>query len=202
MGTTKLLGAFGLVVVLAAPAAAQTEYEEVPAEDAPAYDEGDDTSPVRDDAARRAAQKRRRAQLRDPQGSVLVGVTGGASFSSNFNYGTLGAHVGYAVLNGVVPGIRGAFFFGDLTGGEFAGTLWLTPPLALPIVPFAVGEIGYASQSYRNITVDGALYGAGGGLHFGSPADRFNLRAGVIYRYYDGDDSDYWSPLLVFSFRF
>lgn len=154
-------------------------------------------------ANERAARQRRLAQLHDPRGSLIVGVSGGGSFSSGFNYGIVGAHVGYAVLTGVVPGVRGAVFFGDLTGGETAAMVWLTPPLALPVVPFAVGEIGYAWQNYPTANFDGALFGAGAGVHLGQPQDRFNMRAGVIYRYYDlGGGFDYWSPILMLSFRF
>lgn len=143
------------------------------------------------------------SRIRDPQGSVLVGVSGGASLSDGFNYGTVGAQVGYAVVHGVVPGVRGNVFFGDLTGGELAATLWLTPPIAFAVVPFAVGEIGYAWQNFNDQSFDGALFGVGGGLHFGEPSDRFNLRAGVIYRYYDIAGGDgYISPLVIASFRF
>jgi len=158
---------------------------------------------AQDEDDERLERRRRQARLRDPQGSVLVGVTGGASFSSEFSYGTIGAHAGYAVLTGVVPGIRGNIFFGDLSGGELAATAWLTPPLAFPVVPFAVGELGWAWQSFSNQSFNGALLGVGGGLHFGEPTDRFNLRAGVIYRYYDiQGGTDYWSPLIIAMFRF
>jgi len=151
----------------------------------------------------RAAADGVNPNLRDPRGSVIVGVTGGGSFSSNFSYGVIGAHVGYAVLTGVVPGARGAVFFGDLSGGEGAATLWLTPPLELPIVPFLVGEIGYASQSFSGESFSGALFGAGGGVHLGEPQQRFNARVGLIYRYYDlGGGFDYFSPIVMLSFRF
>jgi hypothetical protein len=193
-----------LAILVAAPSAfAQTRMEEVPAEETAPADEqaADDRASAADEAARRAAKQRRLSRLHDPRGTVLLGVSGGASFSSNFNYGIVGAHVGYAALTGVMPGVRGAVFFGDLTGGEFAGMLWLTPPLALPVVPFAVGEIGYASQSPPD--ADGMLFGAGAGLHLGEPQARFNMRAGFIYRYYDlGGGFDTWNPILMLSLRF
>lgn len=146
---------------------------------------------------------RRPSRLRDPQGSILVGLTGGASFSSRFTYGAVGLQAGYAVLTGVVPGVRGTVFFGDLTGGELAGTLWLTPPIDFVVVPFAVGEVGYVWRNFDGFSQQGPLYGAGGGIHFGQPGDLFNLRAGLIYRYLDVEPGEGTiSPLVVASLRF
>ena len=143
------------------------------------------------------------SDLRDPQGSILVGVSGGASFGSEVQYGSIGVQGGYAVVTGVVPGLRTTFLFGDLSGGEVVGTVWLTPPLSFAVVPFAVLEAGYAWQSFRGADADGAVYGVGGGLHLGRPRDVFNLRAGVIYRYYDfGVQRDVVAPIVVGSFRF
>jgi hypothetical protein len=143
------------------------------------------------------------ANYYDPQGSVQVGLTGGGSFSSDFNYGIIGASVGYAVFTGVVPGLRGAGFFGDLTGGEIAGTLTLTPPIVFPVVPFVMGEIGHAWQNFNDQSFRGLLAGGGGGIHLGQPTDRFTVRAGVIYRYYDlAGGQGYISPILSAGIRF
>lgn len=141
--------------------------------------------------------------LRDPEGSILVGVSGGGQFSDEFNYGTVGLSFGYAVIDGVVPGVRGNIFFGDLTGGELAATLWLTPPLRGPVVPFVVGEFGHAWQNFNDVELTGLLYGAGAGLHLGSPGDSITARAGLIYRYYDiGNGQSAFSPIISFGFRF
>ena len=148
------------------------------------------------------ARARRRSNYRDPMGSILLGITGGASVGSGVQYGNVGVQIGYAVLTGVVPGIRGTGYFGGLTGGEVVGTLWLTPPLELSVVPFAVGEIGYVWQEVNSISTNGALYGAGGGLHFGRPTSSLQIRAGVVYRFFDfGGGSGFVSPLVVGSFR-
>lgn len=126
-----------------------------------------------------------------------------ASSGTASNYFSVGASLGYAVVNGVVPGIRGAVFFGDLTGGELAATLWLTPPVEWPVVPFAVGEFGHAWQTVSDVEQTGLLYGGGAGLHLGSPADSIAVRAGVMYRYYDiGDGQGTFSPIISFAFRF
>lgn len=141
--------------------------------------------------------------VHDPEGSVVVGLSGGASFGSELSYGSAGVFAGYAVLDGLVPGARGMVLFGDLSGGEVASTLWWTPPIEAPVVPFVLGEIGYAWQSAFDRDLEGPLYGVGGGIHLGEATAQFNLRAGVVYRYYDlGAGDGYLSPLLIAGFRF
>jgi hypothetical protein len=142
-------------------------------------------------------------RLRDPQGSVLLGLTGGLALSSDFTYGSVGAQAGYAIFDGVVPGLRGNIFFGDVGGGEAAATLWLTPPIDFVVVPFVAGELGYAARELDDDTAfDGAMYGLGGGVHLGRADEPFALRAGVIYRYYDfGAGDGTISPLVVASLR-
>ncbi len=143
------------------------------------------------------------SNLRDPQGSLLVGITGGATFASGVQFGTVGVHVGYAVLTGVVPGIRGNVFFGGLSGGQVVGTLWLTPPINLVVVPFGVAEAGYVWQNINDQPSNGAVYGVGGGVHLGRPTDRLAVRAGVIYRYFNIDGGEgYISPIIIGSLRF
>ncbi len=146
---------------------------------------------------------RSQSRLRDPQGTILIGISGGVSTQSDTTFGSVGGHVGYAVITGIVPGVRGNGFFGDLTGGEVAGTLWLTPPLDFSVVPFAIGEIGYTWRELDGASSNGAIYGAGGGLHFGRPTSAWSVRAGVVYRYYDfeGDGQGFFSPLVAASFR-
>ncbi|MEL7372435.1 MAG: hypothetical protein AAFN74_26160, partial [Myxococcota bacterium] len=140
------------------------------------------------------------SRLRDPQGEILFGLVGGYTSVNGSSFGTAGVHLGYAALTGVVPGIRGTFFFGDLQGGQVVGTLWLTPPLDWAVVPFAVGEVGYVWQSVNGIESNGRLFGAGGGLHVGRRDNAFSLRAGVVYRVVDGTEG-YYSPMVVGSFR-
>lgn len=141
--------------------------------------------------------------LHDPRGSVEVGLSGGGSFGENFSYGVIGASVGYAVLTGVVPGVRGAVFFGDLTGGEVAGTATLTPPVRWPVVPFVIGEVGHAWQEFGASSDSGVLLGVGGGVHLGRPGDRIALRGGLIYRYYDlFSGQSYIAPIVSLGIRF
>ena len=145
----------------------------------------------------------RPSKYRDPQGALLIGITGGASIGSGLRYGSAGGHIGYAVVTGVVPGVRGTAFFGDLSGGEVVGTLWLTPPLSARMVPFAVGEVGYVWQEVGSVKTSGAIYGVGGGFHFGRPTAGVAVRAGVVYRYLDfAGGGGFVSPLLAGSFRF
>ncbi|MGF1511206.1 MAG: hypothetical protein ACFB9M_17065 [Myxococcota bacterium] len=137
--------------------------------------------------------------VHDPQGSVVVGVTFGASFTRDRELFSAGGQVGYSVVDGLVPGIRGLGFFGDIDGGEILGTLSYTPPLQAPVLPFVVGEGGHRWES----DIRGAIAGGGGGLHLGSPGSRFGLRAGVVYnRFFAAGGIDIIRPLVLFSFRF
>ncbi len=140
--------------------------------------------------------------LRDPQGTLLLGVNGGYGVGGGTQFGSIGVHAGYAFITGVVPGVRADYFFGDVSGGQVIGTLWLTPPLRLAVVPFAVGEIGYVWQDQGSVSTSGVLYGAGGGLHLGRPGDRISVRAGAIYRVFGEGGDGFFSPLVVASFRF
>ena len=139
---------------------------------------------------------------RDAQGQILFGLNGGYGFGNGVQFGSAGVHFGYAVLTGVVPGVRANVFFGGLSGGQVVGTLWLTPPVSFAVVPFAVGEIGYVWQDIGGVTSNGTLFGVGGGLHLGRPTDRLGIRAGAIYRVFNADGDGYFSPLAVASFRF
>ena len=138
--------------------------------------------------------------LRDPQGEILFGINGGYTVGNGVQFGSAGVHFGYAALTGVVPGVRANLFFGDVTGGQVVGTLWLTPPFALTVVPFGVGEVGYVWQTIDSESTNGVLYGVGGGLHVGRPYDSLSLRIGAIYRVFNDGDG-YFSPLVLASFR-
>ena len=196
-GWARRIPMMAAIAVLSAPVPATAEAQPDPSNDAP---------PARRRPGQPRVQPRSSARgvspYRDAQGQVLFGVNGGYAFGNGAQFGSAGIHVGYAVVTGVVPGIRANVFFGDLSGGQVVGTLWLTPPLAYVVVPFGVGEVGYVWQNLDGISSNGMLYGVGGGLHLGRPTDRLGLRAGVIYRVFDAGGDGYFSPLAVASFRF
>jgi hypothetical protein len=110
-----------------------------------------------------------------------------------------GAQVGYAVLTGVMPGIRGLIITGDGVAGELAASLTLTPPLALYLVPFAVAEVG------RRFDDQGAwLYGAGLGAYLGEPESRIGLQAGWMFRrlVYETVSVDASGPIIALVISF
>jgi hypothetical protein len=141
-----------------------------------------------------------RAQaVHDPQGKVLVGGSAGVTVRDGSTAGTIGLQVGYAVIDGLVPGIRGMVLFGDFGGGELAGTLFYTPPVTWPVVPFVTAEVGNRWEE----STSGPLLGGGGGLHLGSPAARFGVRAGVVYnRWFVLGGIDIIRPMALVSVRF
>lgn len=118
------------------------------------------------------------AAYRSPSGSVAidggfgVGAGGGAT---RFLF-DLGA--GYAVLTGVVPGVRGALAVGPELGGALAATLTLSLPIETYVVPYVVGELG------GQLDGDGLgwTWGAGGGLFVGDPGFAFSIRIGWMFR--------------------
>jgi hypothetical protein len=132
---------------------------------------------------------------RNPSGSWIVGgalgvATGGAGTVFGF-----GVSVGYAVITGVVPGVRGVLIAGRGIGGELAATLTLTPPLDWPIVPFAAGEGGHRWDRDGR----GWIYGGGGGVYLGAPSRSFGLQLGWMFRRYaveGGATVDASGPLL------
>lgn len=146
---------------------------------------------------------RPRKPVHDPQGRLIVAGSVGAVVSNSELAVLLGAQVGYAVIDGLVPSVRGQVFFGGFSGGEVAGNLMYTPPLSLPLVPFVMFDGGYRWED----PFEGSIIGGGGGLHLGSPGARFNMRAGVLYhRWFVNDlagrnvgDVDIIRPLLIFS---
>jgi len=115
-----------------------------------------------------------------------------------------GLGLGYAVITGIVPGVRGQVLAGDgPVGGEAAGTLTLTPPISLYLVPFGLGEVGYRWDG----DFTGFMWGAGGGLYIGEPTDRFAIQAGYIYREIDTKDPavpkiKLHGPIIALSFSF
>lgn len=135
------------------------------------------------------------AVYRNPTGSMVLGGVVGAAVGERGSAFVLGASFGYAVLTGVVPGVRGVAVAGDGFGGEIAATLLLTPPLAWPVLPFLVGEGGHRWDPGSS----GYIYGGGGGLFVGSPRSRIGFQLGWIVRRYaihDGPTIDASGPLI------
>jgi len=128
-------------------------------------------------------------------GTLIVGVdVGGVSTRVG-----VGAGVGYAVLTGVLPGVRGVLIFGDEMAGELGATLTLSPPITFFLTPFAYGEVG------RRFDSSGAWIVAGGpGLYVGDPRDTFVLQAGWIFRryLYEVGGVDGSGPLLALNVKF
>jgi hypothetical protein len=116
---------------------------------------------------------------RNPQGHLQFGATlgiGGALGGQRAFVGGVG--VGYAVLTGVLPGVRGLLIAGNDIGGEVAATLTLTPPFESYLTPFVFGEVGGRFEP----TGKGFLYGGGGGLYVGNARSAFSLQLGWVFR--------------------
>ncbi|MEM1025467.1 MAG: hypothetical protein AAGD10_13365 [Myxococcota bacterium] len=149
------------------------------------------------------ASARSTRPVHDPQGSVHLGLTLGGSFSSNRSAVAVGAQVGYAFIDGLVPGVRGLGFFGDFSGGEVAGFTVYTPPVSWPVVPYVVAEVGGRWESIDGADFSGVLAGGGGGLHLGAPGSRFSTRAGVVYnRWFTSGGVDIIRPQVLLTFSF
>jgi hypothetical protein len=141
------------------------------------------------------------APYRYPAGSFAFSGGFGLALGNGSSAYALSLGVGYAVLTGVLPGIRGEVISASGVGGEFAGTLTLTPPISLYAVPFVLGEIGQRWDS-----VGSALFfRAGGGLTLGEPESHFALQLGwSIARYqYPAPvgNVDSNGPLIGIAFR-
>jgi hypothetical protein len=140
-------------------------------------------------------------ERRNPAGAWIVGGTIGVAVGDGGTAFVFGASVGYAVFTGVVPGLRGVVVAGRGIGGELAGTLTLTPPFSWPILPFAIAEGGHRWDPDGR----GWIYGGGGGIYIGSPASRFGLQLGWIFRRYaieDRPDVDASGPIIGVSASF
>ena len=121
-----------------------------------------------------------RPRSRYGQGSMLVSLGLGVEIGNQRTRAAASASFGYAVLDGMVPGLRGMVVFSDPAAGELAPNLFLTIPVDFPVLPFAYGEAGRR--------FDGAggawLLGGGGGLQFGYPRSPFGFQVGWLFRRY------------------
>lgn len=138
---------------------------------------------------------------RNPRGAVVLSPFVGFVASPSGTSASLGLGAGYAPITGVLPGARAMMIFGDVLAGELAATLTLTPPLETIVVPFVTAEFG---RRFERV-YPGWLYGAGGGIYYGRPRDRFGLQAGWIWRRLKPSGLpavDVSGPLVVASFRF
>lgn len=148
--------------------------------------------------ARRIVEEERPI-YRNPQGSVPI--SGNLSLSTG-PLGTrfaVGLGIGYAVLTGVVPGVRGLLITGDGVGGEAAATLTLTPPLSINWTPFLLGEVGRRFEPGGS----GWLYGAGAGVFIGDPGGSASIQVGWMLRRYDFNGTVYAAngPIIGINWR-
>lgn len=137
---------------------------------------------------------------RNPSGSISLNAVGGVAVGDRTSI-ILGAGVGYAVLTGVLPGVRGLLIAGNGVGGELATTLTLTPPIPGSFTPFVVGELG------RRWDPDVAAWmaGVGGGVYLGEPASSVNLQLGYIHRWFflpGGGTQTLGAPIVGIAVRF
>lgn len=193
-----------LLVVLGAPGAAAAQLTETSSaaegpepgsrprsgERAPAPEDDDGRDPEAEEEA-----------YRNPKGTWSVGGTLGLASGPDRTSFVVGANVGYAVLTGVLPGVRGLLVIGDGVGGELAATLTYTPPFTWAVTPFALVEGGRRWLS----GLSGWLYGAGVGVYLGDPAAWFNVQLGYIWRQWavdDGPTVDVSAPIVGLSVRF
>jgi len=137
--------------------------------------------------------------VQDPQGSILGSGILGISTGSGGTSLVLGVGVGYAVFDGVVPGVRGLAVLGDRLGGELAATLTLTLPVGWYAVPFVTGEGGRRWLD----GLAGWIVGAGGGVRIGWPSSRLAFRLGWIWRrfYVQGASFDVSAPIVGVQLR-
>jgi hypothetical protein len=136
---------------------------------------------------------------RNPQKSINLGLIAGAAVGGGQAQFVIGANVGYAVLTGVVPGVRAVMIAGNGVAGELGLTVTLTPPITTSFTPFAIGEVGR-----RFDDLGGWIYGAGGGLYLGEPAAQFAFQLGWMFRriVYSDHGVDASGPIVAFSARF
>lgn len=140
-----------------------------------------------------------RPRLRNPSGAIALSAVLGVGVGDRTSF-VAGVGVGYAVVTGVLPGIRGLLIADDGVGGELATTLTLTPPFGGSLTPFVVGETG------RRFVPGFAawFYGVGGGLYLGEPAASVNLQLGYIHRWFvlPSGVTGVGSPIVGVSIRF
>ena len=157
------------------------------------------TAPGGEDA--RLARPERPSPYRNPRGAIvtsgILGVATGAGGTSL----VVGAGLGYSVVTGVVPGVRGLLVVGNGVGGEVAVTATLTPPVTWDVTPFAVLEAGRRWLDDRS----GWLYGAGAGVYIGSPFSKVSFQLGWVWRRFavsGGPTYDVSTPIGGVSVRF
>lgn len=140
---------------------------------------------------------------RHPSGSVIASflVWGGYNTATGSTEIAFGLAFGYALLTGVVPGIRGELLYRDGIGAQVAATMTLTPPLTWSVTPFALGEVGLDFEQDRS----GTFYGAGGGAFVGDPAGHVAVQIGWIWRrliFKNAPDGDGSGPIIGLTYRF
>ena len=140
--------------------------------------------------------------LRNPQGSQSLGLGLGGGGGGNTPLTiAVGGHFGYAVLTGVVPGVRGLVIWSEAVATELAATLTLTPPFESYVVPFAALELGGRFDPIGT----GLMYGAGAGVYLGRPRAAFALQLGYMYRmisYGENQVFDASRPTISVSLQF
>lgn len=137
----------------------------------------------------------------NPRGSFVLRPELALGFSEERTVVGLGAGFGYAVLTGVLPGLRGMVLIDDgELGGELGLTLTLTPPLDFYLVPYGYGELGRRWDSYGGAW----MYAGGGGVFLGEPASPLGVQVGWIFRrfVYADFELDGSGPMIALSIRF
>ena len=118
-------------------------------------------------------------KVRNAQGSLLVGLGLGASIGQNTPVSiAVGGHLGYAVFDGVVPGVRVLTLWSEAVATELAATLTLSPPWKTYIVPYLGTEVGGRFDPIGN----GFMYGVGAGVYLGRVTANYSLKIGYMYR--------------------
>ncbi|MCA9552405.1 MAG: hypothetical protein KC933_20390, partial [Myxococcales bacterium] len=137
---------------------------------------------------------------RNPTGALVTSGTLGMAIGGNGTSFVLGVGLGYAVVHGVVPGVRGLLVVGHGVGGELALTATLTPPVSWDVTPFLMLEGGRRWLD----DLSGWLYGVGGGVYIGNPMSHFGFQLGWVWRRFvvAGTAYDVSTPIGGVSVRF
>jgi len=116
--------------------------------------------------------------VHEPGGAVLVDgglAVGAGAGAARFG---LSLGVGYALVDGVVPGVRGGVVIGHEFGGDLVATLRLSLPLDSYVVPYARGELGGRYDGFGL----GWTWAAGGGVLIGDPGFGVTLSIGWSFQ--------------------
>ena len=118
-------------------------------------------------------------KARNAQGSLLVGLGLGASLGGDAPVSIgVGGHLGYAIFDGIVPGVRVLTLWSEAVAMELAATITLSPPWKTYVVPYLDAEVGGRFDPIGK----GFMYGAGAGFYLGRVTANYSLKIGYMYR--------------------